>query len=428
MEKLNKEVFQELTGYSNDFIFSYPEKVLQFGTGVLLRALPDYYIDLANKQQVFKGRVVMVKSTPGPVDQAFTVQDGLFTQVIKGIEKGESVEELHVNVSISRCLHAEDDWQQIIQLAESRDLAIIISNTTEVGIVYEEEIINHLTPRSFPAKLLAVLLHRFICFEGDMDRGLIILPTELIDKNAEQLLYILNQLAEFNQLSKEFKQWLNEANHFCNTLVDRIVPGKLSTNDANELQNQIGYHDDLMIMSEPFGLWAIETSKQQVIDRLQFINPIKGCSVVDDLHVYKELKLRLLNATHSFCCAYAIHKGFKTVKDAMLNVDFRQFVKNVIEEIKLILIEVETFPKEVVEEFADRVLDRFSNPYIDHKWESISLHYSTKVKVRCLPLIRKAIGMKNGHYQNMLKGLEEFNLFSHGELNEFFATEVYGKE
>jgi tagaturonate reductase len=356
------------------------------------------------------------------------MQDGLFTHVIKGIDKGKPVEELHINAAISRCVHAEQDWQEILLLAESPDLEIIISNTTEVGIVLEEEVINQKVPHSFPAKLLAVLHQRFIRFGGDMDRGLVILPTELIDKNAKQLLFILNQLADFNQLSKEFKQWLNEANHFCNTLVDRIVTGKLSTNDANELQNQIGYHDDLMIMSEPFGLWAIETSKQQVIDRLQFINPIKGCSVVDDLHVYKELKLRLLNATHSFCCAYAIHNGFKTVKDAMLNVDFRQFVKNVIEEIKLILIEVETFPKEVVEEFADRVLDRFSNPYIDHKWESISLHYATKVKVRCLPLIRKAITLKNGRYQNMLKGLEEFNLFSHGELNEFLATEVYGKE
>lgn len=428
MEKLSKALYLQISGYSNDSIFSYPEKVLQFGTGVLLRALPDYYIDLANKQQVFKGRVVMVKSTPGAVDQAFQMQDGLFTHVIKGIDKGKPVEELHINAAISRCVHAEHDWQEILLLAESPDLEIIISNTTEVGIVLEEEVINQKVPHSFPAKLLAVLHQRFIRFGGDMDRGLVILPTELIDKNAEQLLYILNQLAEFNQLSKEFKQWLNEANHFCNTLVDRIVPGKLSDALASELMPIIGYQDELMIMSEPFGLWAIETSNQQVIEKLQFINPSKGCRIVEDLHVYKELKLRLLNATHSFNCAFAIHSGFTYVREAMQNPAFIAYVKGLMDEIKLVLLTDSKINQQQVDEFSNYVFDRICNPYIDHKWESIALHYSTKVKVRCLPLIRKAIAMKNGRYQNMLKGLEEFNIFSHGDLNEFLATEVYGKE
>ncbi len=428
MDKLSKASYQQLSGYSNESMFSYPEKVLQFGTGILLRALPDYYIDLANKQQVFKGRVVMVKSTPGAVDPAFQMQDGLFTHVIKGIDKGKPVEELHINAAISRSVHAEQDWEEILLLAESPDLEIIISNTTEVGIVFEEELINKNVPHSFPGKLLAVLHQRFIRFDGDMDRGLVILPTELIDKNAEQLLYILNQLVEFNQLSKAFKKWLNEANHFCNTLVDRIVPGKLLDALASELIPIIGYQDELMIMSEPFGLWAIETSSQQVIEKLQFINTSKGCRIVEDLHVYRELKLRLLNATHSFSCAYAIRLGFKTVKEAMFDKDFNQFVKNVIEEIKLILVEAELFPQYVIDDFANNVIDRFSNPYIDHRWESIALHYSTKVKVRCLPLIRKAILMKNGRYQNMLKGLHEFNIFSQGDLNEFLETEVYGKE
>lgn len=428
MEKLSKASYLQISGYSDDSIFSYPEKVLQFGTGVLLRALPDYYVDLANKQQVFKGRVVMVKSTSGAIDSAYETQDGLFTHLIKGIDNGNPIEELHINAAISRCLHADQDWQDILQLAESPDLEIVFSNTTEVGIVYEGEFIGEGTPHSFPAKLLAILHHRFTSFEGDINRGLIVLPTELIDRNAEQLLLILNQLAEYNKLSKAFIQWLNEANDFCNTLVDRIVPGKLNDKLANELKSQLGYHDELMIMSEPFGLWAIETSKQKVVDRLQFINPAKGCRIVEDLHVYKELKLRLLNATHSFNCAYAIHSGFTYVREAMQNQQFATYVKGLMEEIKIVLLEDPKINNEQVEEFSRHVYDRICNPFIDHKWESISLHYSTKVKVRCLPLIRKAISMKNGRYQHMLKGLEEFNLFSNGQLTEFLETEVYGQK
>jgi tagaturonate reductase len=430
MEILNKQTYIAIAKDKKqaDALLSLPEKVLQFGTGVLLRALPDYYINLANLNGQFNGRVVMVKSTSTPVEPVYLDQDCLFTQVIRGIEDGKPVEEFELITSVSRCLHANENWKEVIQLAVSPDLQIIISNTTEVGIVYEEEIINDLTPKSFPAKLLSVLHHRFQFYKGDMKRGLVILPTELIDKNAEQLKNILNQLASFNQLSSDFQYWLNEANDFCNTLVDRIVPGKLSASSIFEIDSKIGYRDELMIMSEPFALWAIESKSPRVLSKLNFINSTKGCMLVDDLHVYKELKLRLLNATHSFCCAYAIQSGFTYVREAMHDEEFRSFVKALIDEIKSVLLLDPSISEQLVDDFADSVIDRFSNPFIDHQWKSIALHYSTKIKVRCLPLFKRATALGHIKYKHMLKGLEEYNLFSQGDLSEYLQTEVYGKE
>ena len=430
MEILNKQTYIAIAKDKKqaDALLSLPEKVLQFGTGVLLRALPDYYINLANLNGQFNGRLVMVKSTSTPVESVYLDQDCLFTQVIRGIEDGKPVEEFELITSVSRCLHANENWSEVMQLAVSPDLQIIISNTTEVGIVYEEEIITDFTPKSFPAKLLSVLHHRFQFFKGDMNRGLVILPTELIDKNADQLKNILNQLASFNQLSSDFQYWLNEANDFCNTLVDCIVPGKLSASSKIEIDSKIGYRDELMIMSEPFALWAIESKSTRVLSRLNFINPAKGCMLVDDLHVYKELKLRLLNATHSFCCAYAIQSGFTYVREAMHDEGFKSFVKALIDEIKSVLLLDPSISERLVDDFADSVIDRFSNPFIDHQWKSIALHYSTKIKVRCLPLFKKAIALGHINYKHMLKGLEEYNLFSQGELSEYLQTEVYGKE
>lgn len=428
MDILSKDFYHSVAQGETIPVFDYPEKVLQFGTGVLLRALPDYYIHAANTHDRFTGRVVMVKSTPGSVDSAYTQQDGLFTHVIKGINNGNLVEDVHINSAISRCIHSQEDWGLVLELAASIDLGVVISNTTEVGIVYHEESIKDHIPTSFPAKLLAVLHHRFIRFGGDMDRGLVILPTELIDKNAEQLLSIVNRLATYNQLSKEFIQWLNEANDFCNTLVDRIVPGKLSDSSKQEIELRLGYCDELMIMSEPFALWAIESESTRVSDRLSFINPDKGCILVNDLHIYKELKLRLLNATHSFACAYAIRSGFTYVREAMQNEAFKTFVIGLINETKAVLLTDGSITKEMADDFGNDVIDRFSNPYIDHKWESISLHYRTKIEVRCIPLIKKAVAMGNGVYQHMLQGLNEFNLFSHGELNHFLEKELHGKE
>jgi tagaturonate reductase len=430
MEILNKNTYIETAPDKKQAIdqLALPEKVLQFGTGVLLRALPDYYIEHANQNGRFNGRVVMVKSTPTPVESVYIDQDCLFTQVIRGIEDGSSVEEFILNTSVSRCLHANEHWTEVMQFATSPHLEVVISNTTEVGIVYKEEKITGHCPDSFPAKLLAVLYRRFEFYDGDMNKGLVILPTELIDKNAEQLQMIVNQLAVFNQFSEAFVFWLNQANDFCNTLVDRIVPGKLSDSSKQEIELRLGYCDELMIMSEPFALWAIESESSRVSDRLSFINPDKGCILVNDLHIYKELKLRLLNATHSFACAYAIRSGFTYVRESMQNEICRTFIIGLINEIKAVLQSDASITKDMADHFGNAVIDRFSNPYIDHKWESISLHYRTKIEVRCIPLIKKAVAMGNGTYQNMLKGLTEFNLFSHGELNHFLETELHGKE
>ena len=432
MDNLGFEIYSKINSRinqsDNSFLLDLPEKVLQFGTGVLLRALPDFYIDAANKAGEFNGRVVMVKSTTSPVEPAFQLQNGLFTHVLRGIKDGHEVEELHVNASISRVLHAMHDWDEVLKIARSTDLEIVISNTTEVGIVYVEEKISGSAPASFPAKLLAVLHQRFLHFKGDREKGLIILPTELIDHNGDELKAIVNQLAQYNSLSQDFLFWLNNTNHFCNTLVDRIVPGKLNDTIQREIEDRLGYHDELMIMSEPFGLWAIESKNPVVSSRLDFINPLKGCLLVNNVHVYKELKLRLLNATHSFCCAYAIQSGFTYVREAMQDKEFNSFVRGLIKEIKAVLFLDPSISKQQINDFADSVVDRFSNPFIDHQWKSISLHYSTKIKVRCLPLFNKAIELGDGYYESMLKGLESYNVFSHGELSDYLQTEVYGKK
>jgi tagaturonate reductase len=136
----------------------------------------------------------------------------------------------------------------------------------------------------------------------------------------------------------------------------------------------------------------------------------------------------LLNATHSFACAYAIRSGFTYVREAMQNEIFRAFIVGLVNEIKAVLLTDTTITKEMTDGFGNAVIDRFSNPYIDHKWESISLHYRTKVEVRCIPLIKKAVAIGDITYQHMLKGLQEFNLFSQGELNQFLEKELHVKE
>lgn len=365
-------------------LFQLPVKVLQFGTGVLLRGLPDYFIDKANRQGVFNGRVAVVKSTPGATTE-FDEQDSLYTLCIRGLENGQSVSENIISSAISNVIAADQNWNEILNIAQSEDLKIVVSNTTEVGIALVEESIHQNPPASFPAKLLAVLHHRYQAFKGTATAGLVIIATELIPDNGKKLAAIVTELANFNQLDAEFLTWLATANTFCNSLVDRIVPGKPDATTLANLQTELGYTDNLLAMAEPYRLWAIE-GNDKVKEALTFAQVDAGVVIAEDIEIYRELKVRLLNGTHTLTSGIAFLAGIDTVKNAMT----QDFVRNYVEA----LMETEispSIPYEVTTAqttaFSKAVVDRFANPFIEHLWLNITFQYSMKMKIRILPLL-----------------------------------------
>jgi len=369
-------------------LFSLPEKVLQFGTGVLLRGLPDYFIDKANRQGIFNGRVVVVKSTDTGSATEFDQQDSLYSLSIKGIENGERVEENVICSAISRVLSAGNNWAEIMEFARNPELQVVLSNTTEVGIqLVENDNIANTPPVSFPGKLLAVLHERYNALGGTAKSGLVIVPTELIVDNGKKLKAIVLQLASNNNLSGEFINWLNDANYFCNSLVDRIVPGKPDAKTQELLESAGGYKDDLRIVSEVYSLWAIEGG-DKVKSVLTFAEADKGVVIAPDIEIFRELKLRLLNGTHTMSCAVAFLSGFPTVKVAMDDKAFGEFIHELmIHDIApAIPYDVST---ELKHDFAGKVLDRFRNPHIEHQWISISAQYSSKIKMRVLPVLQQ---------------------------------------
>ncbi|WP_395785473.1 tagaturonate reductase [Aquirufa sp.] len=367
-------------------VFSYPEKVLQFGTGVLLRGLCDYYIDKANRQGIFKGRVVLVKSTDRPGADAFTEQDGLFTHCIKGIENGVAIEETVINASISRTLTAATEWNAILELAQSADMQLIISNTTEVGIQYvANDPISGVSPKSFPAKLLAFLVARFDHFNGSAESGMVIVPTELIINNGDALKDIVLKLAADHQLPAAFITWLNTHNHFCNSLVDRIVPGAPDAQTNAAICADLGYTDKNLIISEVYSLWAIQGGSR-VKDVLSFAKADAGVVIAEDIEIYRELKLRLLNGTHTLMCGMSYLLGFRLVKDVMANGYLSKLVMNLmLSELALAIPYKMDF--KVADRFGRSVLDRFRNPFINHKLIDITVQYTTKMRMRNVPLL-----------------------------------------
>jgi tagaturonate reductase len=368
-----------------DTVFELPEKVLQFGTGVLLRGLPDYFIDKANREGIFNGRIVVVKSTTKGDSSSFDKQDSLYTQCIRGIENGKKIEENIINASISRVLSSATEWSQVLECAHNRDMQVIISNTTEVGIQFVNDDIRRHPPISFPGKLLAFLYERFKAFGGSAHSGMVILPTELIVDNGKKLEAIVLELAHLNGLEDSFISWLEEHNRFCNTLVDRIVPGKPEAGQLEDIEKQLGYKDELLIMSEAYKLWAIE-GDDYVKNILSFERSDDGVVITNNIDGYRELKLRLLNGTHTLCCGLAYLADFDMVKEAMDDITMSSFVSDLMMQELAPSIPYELDDDAAIT-FGKAVLDRFRNPEIRHQWINITVQYSSKMKMRCVPIL-----------------------------------------
>ncbi|MCU7548769.1 tagaturonate reductase [Chitinophagaceae bacterium LB-8] len=366
-------------------IFELPEKVLQFGTGVFMRGMPDYIIDKANRQGVFNGRIVVVKSTKQGTTTDFNKQDGLYTVCVRGMLNGELIEENVVNSSISRVLTASKEWPQILECAHNQALQVVISNTTEVGIQLVQEDIRQQPPVSFPGKLLAFLYERYHAFNGSERSGLVIVPTELISDNGKKLESIVLELAHLNGLEDDFIEWLETSNRFCNSLVDCMVPGKPDAATQTAIEEELGCKDQLMVLAEAYRLWAIE-GDDYVRSVLSFAKADEGVIIEPDIELYRELKLRLLNGAHTLGCAPALLAGYETVNEAMADETFSALISNLLHT-ELVPAIQDNVNNETAKAFAASVLDRFRNPYIHFNWSKVALQFSTKMKVRCMPVL-----------------------------------------
>ena len=415
--QLQKKIIPLLSSHHNlilpNEVWQLPEKILQFGTGVLLRGLPDYYINEANNHHIFNGRIVVVKSTGGNGNShEFAAQNSLYTHCIKGIEGNATVESYIINAAISRVINATENWQEVLKCASNLQLQIIISNTTEVGIILlEEDSVHALPPRSFPGKLLAFLYARYKAFNGSVNSGMVIIPTELIVDNGSKLKAIVCALAKNNLLEESFISWLTTDNDWCSSLVDRIVPGALPEKDKHQLAQMFGYEDPLAIMSEPYNLWAIETNSERTKQILSFSEGNKGIVITNNIQKYRELKLRLLNATHTFSCGLAFLSRFDVVNEAIQNKAFHQFVSNLLYHEIIPCLVSENISGEEAKAFAAHVISRFANPFIQHQWLAITLQYTSKMKLRCVPLIIKHYKLSSQPPTCMALGFAAYLLF-----------------
>ncbi len=358
-----------------------PVKVLQFGEGNFLRAFVDYMIDIANEQGKFDGDIVLVKPIEfGSLDR-FREQESQYTVQLRGIVDGEPKKISRVVTSVTDVVDAYEEYDRYVAFAKLDSLRFIVSNTTEAGIVYDDtDRLGLNPPKTYPGKLTKFLYERYQHFQGDVTKGLVMLPVELIDDNGIHLKDCVQKLAALWQLEEGFAAWLEEACVFTSTLVDRIVTG-YPKDEAAQLCEEFGYQDNLIVTGEPFALWVIESEKDI---SGEFPLPQAGLPVIftDNQKPYKQRKVRILNGAHTSFVLASYLCGNDIVLESMQDELILHFMKQTIfDEV----IPTLTLPKEELEEFAQAVITRFHNPYVKHALLAISLNSVSKWRARCMP-------------------------------------------
>ena len=380
------------------------ERIIQFGEGGFLRGFVDYFFQKLNDKGLFEGSVVVVQPIKTGMCDILKEQNCEYNLFLRGVDNGKVVDEhTHIDI-ISRCINPYEDYESYLNLAKNPDFRFIVSNTTEAGIVYEDD--NKLTDspaNSFPAKLTALLYERF----RERLSGFIILSCELIDHNGDELLKCCKQYANRWELGEEFVKWLERENSFCSTLVDRIVTG-FPRDEHKALEERIGQKDNMMDTAEIFHLWVIQGDHEDEL-------PLQraGFNVVwtDNVDPYKKRKVRILNGAHTSMVLAARMYGLETVGECMKDEKVVSILKKaVFEEIIPAIGDTEDNRN-----FGNAVFERFANPFIRHQLLSIALNSVSKFRARVLPTILE-FKEQTGRYPNILS-------FSLAALIAFYKTD-----
>ncbi|AZT24610.1 tagaturonate reductase [Salmonella enterica] len=360
----------------------YPERIIQFGEGNFLRAFVDWQVDLLNEHTDLDAGVVIVRPIASEFPPSLNTQDGLYTTLIRGLnEKGEVVSDARLIRSVTREISVYGEYEAFLKLAHNPDIRFVFSNTTEAGISYRAgDKFDDAPAVSYPAKLTRLLYERYHHFNGAADKGWVIMPCELIDYNGEALRELIVRYAEEWALPAGFLLWLDQANVFCSTLVDRIVTG-YPRDEAAQLEADLGYHDAFLDTAEHFYLFVIQ-GPQSLSQELRLDKYPLNILIVDDIKPYKARKVAILNGAHTALVPVAYLAGLDTVGDAMHDAGICSFVEKAIYEE---IIPVLDLPREALESFASAVTGRFRNPYIKHQLLSIALNGMTKFRTRILP-------------------------------------------
>ena len=362
--------------------------IVHLGIGVFHRAHQAVYTE--NVLNSFGGnwKIIGVSLKTPNIRDCMRPQNELYTVVEKGLSKAR----YQVIGSIHKILYAAEDTKTILSAMSHDDCKIISLTITEKGYCRDpvsgrlnidhpdiaHDIRNILEPRSAIGFLVSSLQRRKnqnVCIPT-------IVCCDNLPQNGDNL---RKQVLEFaNWINSDLQEWITETVSFPNTMVDRIVPA-VSSNDIEELNREQGYLDNAVVSTEFFSQWVIEdrfTSGRPAWEKV-------GALLVKNVNPYEEAKLRLLNGCHSAIAYLGYLAGHQYVHQVMQQHEFRAFIHYLMHE--EIRPTVRPPPNLNLDQYCDELLERFTNPTLNHHTYQIAMDGSQKLPQRLLSVIHDQV-------------------------------------
>ncbi len=373
MQKLNRRIFSDST--------IYPSRIIQFGGGNFIRGFCDWMVQVLNEDAGFNSGVILIKPTKSGHYDNLAIQDNLFSSVLSETRDGRIFYDKKIITCINEIINPYENWKAFLDSAKIPDIRFIFSNTTEAGIRYDDSDNDPETiANSFPGKLTQWLFKRYEAFGGSQDKGCLILPTELIENNGEELESLVIKYSQRWDLDDGFRDWINQSNHFFKTMVDRIISG-YPKNNQDYYWEKIGYQDEALVVGEFYHNWIIE-DRNNILEK-EMPYKIVGFNInsVDDLGPYRAMKVKLLNGAHTAMFILGTQMGLKTVAEAIKHPILGDFIKNLIQDEVIV---TSGSLNELYKKFAKETFLRFDNIEMNHLLESIGLNTTSKINYRLL--------------------------------------------
>jgi tagaturonate reductase len=364
--------------------------ILQFGTGRFLQAHVDLFVSQALPLGQALGGIAVVQNTQSAESSArlaaLARAEG-YPVHLRGLRHGRQVDEVVQVTSVHQAWHAERDWPRLLE-AIATGVQVIVSNTADQGYALDSadtaDLLGHTAsvPRSFPARLLALLLHRWRHLP---DAPMTLFPCELISRNGHTLREQVAGLARAWNAPAPFVDFLRDHCVWVNSLVDRIVSAPLHPAGA---------------IAEPYALWAIERHPRAVL-------PCSHAAIVltDDLAAFERLKLWLLNLGHSFLaeCWLADDRARDvTVLEAMHDATLRARLEAVWHDEVLPVFNALGQGEDARAYLVD-LRERLLNPFLAHRLADIAQNHAEKKHRRFAPVVAAAEAARLGIGQPSLR-------------------------
>ncbi|RSZ37188.1 MULTISPECIES: mannitol dehydrogenase family protein [unclassified Variovorax] len=321
---------------------------------------------------------------------ALQPQGGLYTLALRdAADDGSPRETLQVVGNLLGVLVAPEDPQAVLERIAHPDTRIVGLTITEKGYHHDpatgalrlddagiaHDLAHPQAPRTMPGFVAHALNLR-------RQRGLppvTLLSCDNLPANGDTLRGIV--LAFARQVDGALHDWIAERCTFPNSMVDRIVP-RTTDADRERISARLGMEDAWPVVGEPFLEWVVE-------DRFANSRPdwtAGGARFVEHADPFERLKLRMVNGSHSALAYLGAMAGLRTVDRAMAVPELRNYIDALMrEEIAPTLPSMQGLDLDV---YRTRLLQRFSNPALQHQTKQIAMDGSQKLPQRLLGTVR----------------------------------------